>query len=148
MMMKILPSLCLASVLLSVHFNNGVCAEAPRNVSVVFNGETDVAAPLSIGEWHTITARYRYDGRTHLLTNTYMVLAKGGALQSGLDLGYHVPTNQLNIVKHGFWNEMEAAGTPGEAKVIENDQAWLDCESTTVTVTPDGPMFSPEFMAR
>lgn len=48
--MKILPSLCLASVLLSVHFNNGVCAEAPRNVSVVFNGETDVAAPLSIEE--------------------------------------------------------------------------------------------------
>ncbi|MBM4094777.1 MAG: hypothetical protein FJ276_36020, partial [Planctomycetes bacterium] len=76
------------------------------------------------------------------------MLAKGGALQSGLDLGYHVPTNQLNIVKHGFWNEMEAVGTPGEAKVIENDQAWLDCESTTVTVTPDGPMFSPEFMAR
>jgi len=48
--MKILPSLCLASVLLSVPISNDACAQAPRNVSVAFNGETDVAAPLSIEE--------------------------------------------------------------------------------------------------
>ena len=83
---------------------------SPRNVSVTFNGETEVAEPLALDTWHTITASYRYEGGTSLLTNTYMVIARGGDMLSGLDMGYHFPTNQLNIVKHGYWNLMEAGG--------------------------------------
>jgi len=113
-------------------------APAPRNMGVTFNGETDVAEPLAADTWHTITASYRYDGNISLLTNTYLVLARGGDLLSGFDLGYNLPTNQLGIVRHGFWNATEATGIPGEAgKVIENDQGYLDCEGTAVQRTAD-----------
>ena len=129
---------CLCTCVLLVCSTRGLCESSPRNVSVTFNGETDVAEPLVMGEWHTITATYRYDGNTNIVTNTYLVIARGGDLLHGLDLGYHVPTNMLNIVKHGFWNATEATGHPGEAgKVIENDQAYLDCEATKVVMTAD-----------
>ncbi|NPV46383.1 MAG: DUF4838 domain-containing protein [Armatimonadetes bacterium] len=110
----------------------------PRNVSVTFNGETEVAGYLPADVWHTVTASYRYPGGTHLLTNTYLVITRGNDPLTGFYLGYHVPTNQLAIVKHGFWNATEATGTPGETgKVIENDQGYLDCEHTVVEVTPN-----------
>jgi hypothetical protein len=105
-------------------------------VSVTFNGETDAAEPLATDTWHTITASYRYDGNIRLLTNTYLVIARGSDLLSGFDVGYHVPTNQLAIVKHGYWNATEATGLPGEAgKIIENDQGFLDCEHTEIEMT-------------
>ena len=57
---------------------------------------------------------------------------------SGFDIGYHLPTNQLAIVKHGFWNATEATGLPGESgKIIENDQGYIDCENTKVERTAD-----------
>ena len=113
-------------------------AQAPRNVRVTFNGETEALDPLPSGQWHTITARYRYEGKISLLTNTFMVIAKGGNLLKGLDVGYNLPANQLMIVKHGFWNATEATGTPGRAgQVIENDQATIDCENTRVDRTND-----------
>ena len=56
----------------------------------------------------------------------------------GFDIGYHLPTNRLAIVKHGSYNATEATGQPGEAgKIIENDQGYLDCEHTTVEKTAD-----------
>ena len=113
-------------------------AQAPRNIGVTFNGEAEMLDPLPSGQWHTITARYRYEGKISLLTNTFMVIAKGGNLLSGLDVGYNLPANQLMIVKHGFWNATEATGTPGTVgQVIENDQAYIDCENTRVDKTDD-----------
>ncbi len=71
-----------------------------------------------------------------MLTNTYLVIARGGDLLSGFDVGYHVPTNQLAIVTHGYWNATEATGLPGEAgKIIENDQGFLDCEHSKIEMT-------------
>jgi hypothetical protein len=112
-------------------------AQAPHNVGVAFNGETD-AVELATGEWHTVTASYRHAGKIVALTNTFLVLAKGGELQRGLDLGYNLPANQLAIIKHGFWNAVEAAGQPGEkGRIIENNQACVDCENTTIRRTAD-----------
>ncbi len=115
-----------------------LAADGPRNLGVTFNGEADVTEPLATDTWHTITASYRYDGKIGLLTNTYLVLARGGDLLSGFDVGYHLPTNQLGIVKHGYWNVTEGTGAPGEpGTVIENDQGYLDCEGTSVRRTDD-----------
>ena len=115
-----------------------LCAPAPRNMGVTFNGEKDPPEPLATDTWHTITASYRYEGRIGLLTNTYLVIARGGDLLHGFDVGYHVPTNQLGIVKHGYWNATEGNGLPGEAgRIIENDQGFLDCEGTRVEKTED-----------
>ena len=112
--------------------------QAPQNVGVTFNGETDAIDPLAAGEWHTITASYRHAGKIDVLTNTFVVIARGGDLLSGLDLGYNLPANQLMIVKHGFWNATEATGQPGEkGRIIENDQAYVDCENTTIQRTAD-----------
>lgn len=116
----------------------GRCAQAPQNVGVTFNGETDASDPLAAGEWHTITASYRYAGKIDVLTNTFLVVARGGDLLRGLDVGYNLPANQLMLVKHGFWNATEATGRPGEqGRIIENDQACVDCEKTTIQRTAD-----------
>ena len=113
-------------------------AESPRNVGVTFNGETDAVDPLAADRWHTVTAAYRYPGKIHVLTNTFLVLARGSNLLGGLDVGYNLPANQLMIIKHGFWNATEATGHPGEiGKIIENDQAYIDCEGSTVEQTAD-----------
>ena len=129
---------CLCAGVLCGSSARGLADDGPRNLGVTFNGESDAVEPLATDTWHTITASYRYDGKIGLLTNTYLVLARGGDLLSGFDVGYHLPTNQLGIVKHGYWNATEATGAPGEAgKVIENDQGYLDCENTTVRRTDD-----------
>jgi len=115
-----------------------LAADGPRNLGVTFNGEAEASAPLATDTWHTVAAAYRYDGKVDLLTNTYLILAKGSDLLHGFDVGYHVPTNQLGIVKHGHWNATEGSGSPGErGKVIENDQGYLDCEGTTVRRSAD-----------
>ncbi len=116
----------------------GRCTQAPQNVGVALNGQSDAIDPLAADQWHTITASYRYPGNIGTLTNTFLVIARGGDLLSGLDLGYNLPANQLMIVKHGFWNATEATGQPGEkGRIIENDQACLDCENTTIQRTAD-----------
>ena len=70
------------------------------------------------------------------LTNTFLVIARGGDLLNGFDVGYNLPANQLMIVKHGFWNATEATGMPGErGKIIENDQAYVDCQNTRAMKT-------------
>jgi len=113
-------------------------AQSPRNVSVTFNGDTDPSAPLAVDAWHTITASYRYPGGVDRLTNTYLVIVRGPDPRSGFYLGYHVPTNEIGIVKHGHYNATEATGLPGEpGKIIENDQGYVDCEHTVVTKTAD-----------
>jgi len=113
-------------------------AQAPKNIGVTFNGETDPIEPLAADRWLTVTARYRYPGNIHLLTNTFLVIARGGNLLSGWDIGYNLPANELMIVKHGFWNATEATGHPGDVgKIIENDQGYLDCEHTRVEKTAD-----------
>lgn len=115
-----------------------VFAQAPKNIGVTFNGETDPIEPLAADGWHTIVARYQYTGNIPLLTNTFLVFARGGNLLGGWDMGYNLPADQLMIIKHGFWNATEATGHPGEAgKIIENDQCYLDCEHTTVEKTAD-----------
>lgn len=126
---SLLPSVCVQCLF----------AETPKALGVIVNGRTaDVAEPLAADEWHTITARYQYAGDVSLLTNTYLVICKDGNPLSGFDIGYHIPTNQLAIVKHGMWNATEATGLPGElGKVIENDQGSIDCENTTVKKTAD-----------
>lgn len=130
--------LCLCACLLCGSALRCLAADAPRNLGVTFNGEADVVEPLATDTWHTITASYRYEGKINLLTNTYLVLARGGDLLNGFDVGYHLPTNQLGIVKHGYWNATEGTGAPGEAgKIIENDQGYLDCEATVVQITDD-----------
>lgn len=107
----------------------------PQNLGIEVNGQNaDVAEPLSADQWHSITARYKYAGDFSVLTNTYLVFCTGSNPLSGFYVGYHLPSNQLAIVKHGFWNATEATGQPGEAgKVIENDQGFMDCQHTTVT---------------
>ncbi len=126
---------CLSATLLA---GASDAAPSPRNVSVTFNGETDLAEPLATGVWHAITASYAYPGGVRLLTNTYLVLARGSDQLSGFYVGYHVPTNLLAIVKHGYWNATEGTGAPGQAgRVIENDQGWLDCERSRVEKTDD-----------
>lgn len=128
----------LAVLLLAGSSEQGLSAQAPQNVGVTFNGETDAIDPLATGEWHTITASYRHVGNIHVLTNTFLVIARGGDLLHGLDVGYNLPANQLMIVKHGFWNATEATGQPGEkSKIIENDQAYVDCEKTEIKRTAD-----------
>ncbi|MDI9369763.1 MAG: hypothetical protein QM446_02425, partial [Synergistota bacterium] len=113
-------------------------AQSPRNVSVTFNGDTDPPAPLAVDAWHAITASYRYPGGVDRLTNTYLVIVRGGDPRTGFYLGYHVPSGELGIVKHGQWNATEATGLPGETgRIIENDQGYMDCEHTVVTQTAD-----------
>ena len=130
--------LCLMSCVMCGSVDRCQAEGGPRNLGVRFNGEADLVGPLATDTWHTITASYRYDGRIDLLTNTYLVLAKGNDLLVGFDLGYHVPSGQVSIVKHGYWNATEGTGAPGEVgRVIENDQGYLDCERTTVRRTED-----------
>ncbi|MHB8972197.1 MAG: DUF4838 domain-containing protein [Pirellulaceae bacterium] len=130
--------LCLCLCILGGSTVRCLAADSPRNLGVIFNGEADVAEPLATDTWHTITASYRYDGKIPLLTNTYLILARGSDLLNGFDVGYHLPTNQLGIVKHGYWNATEGTGAPGEpGKVIENDQGYLDCAATSVRRTDD-----------
>jgi hypothetical protein len=134
-----LPYLLGLSVLLLAGSSvQSVNAQAPQNVGVTFNGDTDAIEPLAAGVWHTITASYRYVGRTSALTNTFLVIARGGDLLSGLDVGYNLPANQLMIVKHGFWSATQATGRPGEKnKILENDQACVDCENSRIKRTVD-----------
>ena len=128
----------LSALLLAGSAVVGRGAQAPQNVGVTFNGETEALDRLAADAWHTITASYRYPGRIDVLTNTFVVLARGGDLLSGLDVGYNLPANQLMIVKHGFWNATEATGQPGErGRILENDQAYVDCENTAVQKTAD-----------
>ena len=114
-------------------------AETPKTLGVLVDGHAaDVAEPLAADKWHTITARYQHAGDVSRVTNTYLVLCTGNDQLSGFYVGYHLPTNQLAIVKHGFWNATEATGLPGESgKIIENDQGYLDCEHSTVEKTAD-----------
>jgi hypothetical protein len=114
-------------------------AATPKNLGVVVNGQSlETVETLATDTWHTITARYHYPADFSLLTNTYLVLCNGNNQLSGFYVGYHLPSNQLAIVKHGYWNATEATGLPGEAgKILENDQGWLDCEHTTVAKTAD-----------
>jgi hypothetical protein len=137
--MKIPLVTCTFVILWSCFSSQQLIAETPQNIGVLVNGQAaDVAEPLAADQWHTITARYQYAGDFGLLTNTYLALCSGGSPLTGFDIGYHLPTNQLAIVKHGFWNATEATGQPGEpGKVIENDQGYIDCEKTTVKKTAD-----------
>ncbi|MBM3497665.1 MAG: DUF4838 domain-containing protein, partial [Armatimonadetes bacterium] len=136
--MKLPYPLGLAISLLAGSSARELCAQAPRNVGVTFDGETDALEPLATDDWHTITASYRYDGAIDLLTNTYLVFARGSDQLNGFYVGYHLPTNQLAIVKHGYWNATEATGAPGEVgRILENDQGQVDCERTTVRRTAD-----------
>ena len=114
-------------------------ADTPKTMGVIVNGQdTETAELLAADQWHTITAKYQYADDFSLLTNTYLVLCKGSDQLSGFDIGYHLPTNQLAIVKHGSWNTTEAAGRPGESgKILENDQGYLDCENSKVVKTAD-----------
>jgi hypothetical protein len=114
-------------------------AATPKTLDVRVGGQAiDVVEPLATDTWHTVTARYQYAGDFGLLTNTYVILAADADRLRGFDLGYHLPTNQLAIVKHGSYNATEATGKPGEAgKILENDQGYLDCEHTTVEKTAD-----------
>jgi hypothetical protein len=113
-------------------------AQTPRNTGVSFDGEVDVAAPLTVDQWHTITASYQHVGRIDTLTNTYLVLSRGGDLRTGFYIGYNLPANQLTIVRHGYWNEPEAAGVPGTAgAILENDQGYVDCAGTKIDRTAD-----------
>ncbi|MEN6645112.1 MAG: DUF4838 domain-containing protein [Armatimonadia bacterium] len=82
-------------------------------------------------------AHCRYPGKISLLVETYLVFAKGGNLLGGWDMGYKPPSNELMIIKHGSWNATEATGHPGEAKIIENDQGYIDCEHTQIEQTAD-----------
>jgi hypothetical protein len=114
-------------------------AETPKTLDILVNGQTsDLAEPLAADQWHTVAARYQYAGDFSRLTNTYLVICRGDDPRSGFYVGYHLPSNQLAIVKHGFWNDTEATGRPGEqGKVIENDQGFMDCEKTTVEKDAD-----------
>lgn len=135
--MKILEA-CLLALLMALTLAWCQPAQAPRCVGVSFNGETDALDPLAADRWHTIVASYRYPGKIDRLTNTFLVLAKGNNLLAGLDVGYNLPGRQLMIIKHGFWNATEATGKPGEAgQIIENDQAYMDCEHSKVETTAD-----------
>ncbi len=128
----------MSACLLSEPSRHAMADVAPKNMGVAFNGQTDLPEPLATDTWHSITASYRYDGKVPLLTNTYLVISRGGDLRGGFYLGYHVPTKELAIVKHGHWNATEGTGLPGESgKIIENDQGYLDCETSTVRVTDD-----------
>jgi hypothetical protein len=112
-------------------------AASPNTVGITVNGRTaDAVETLDVDTWHSITARYQYAGDLGLVTNTYLVICRGGEQLNGFYLGYHVPTHQLAIVKHGFWNATEATGQPGErGKILENDQGFVDCENTKVEKT-------------
>jgi len=116
-----------------------VSAATPKTLDVRVGGQTiDVVEPLATDTWHTITARYQYAGDFGLLTNTYMILGTDADRLRGFDLGYHLPSNRLAIVKHGSYNATQATGQPGEAgKILENDQGFLDCEHTKVEKTAD-----------
>jgi hypothetical protein len=136
--MRTLRIVCLFVLSLAGLPVRSLCAQAPRNLGVTFNGETDPVEPLATDAWHTVTASYRYPGKTGLLTNTYLVIARGGDQLSGFYVGYHLPSNELAIVRHGFWNATEATGSPGEVgRIIENDQGYVDCENTIVERTAD-----------
>ncbi len=130
---------CLFVVLLPCICVPSLCAETPKILGITVNGHrSDASDPLAVDRWHTITARYQYDGDISLLTNTYLVICPGSDKLSGFYIGYHLPTNQLAIVKHGFLNATEATGRPGESgKILENDQGYIDCENTTIKKTGD-----------
>ena len=114
-------------------------AESPKNICVTVNDRmAEIADLLPADQWHTITAKYQYVGDLSLLTNTYLAISKDGSPLTGFDIGYHLPTNQLAIVKHGCWNDAEAVGQPGETgKILENNQGFLDCENTKVEKNAD-----------
>jgi hypothetical protein len=136
--MRLACLVCLPAVVLAGSSARCLFAQAPKNVGVTFNGETDGVEPLAVDTWHTIAARYRYAGHVHLLTNTFLVIARGNSQLTGFYVGYNLPARQLAIVKHGYWNATEATGTPGApGKIIENDQGAIDCEHTRVDRTAD-----------
>lgn len=127
----------LIAAALVISLASSLSAQSPRNVGVTFNGQSDGIDPLPPDTWHTITARYRYPGNLSLLTNTYLVIARGNNPLTGFYVGYHLPTNQLAIVKHGFWNATEATGAPGAQTILQNDQGYVDCAKSRVDKTAD-----------
>jgi hypothetical protein len=137
--MKTAHTVCLIASLVASLSAPALLAQSPKNLGVTFNGKkAETLEPLATDVWHTITASYRHTGKVPVLTNTYLVICRGSNQLSGFYLGYNLPAKELAIVKHGFWNATEATGTPGEkGKVIENDQGFMDCESTTVATTAD-----------
>ncbi len=137
--MTLLFRTCLFVSVLPAFCAEYLFAANPKTLEVRVDGRAaDVVEPLATDAWHTVTARYQYAGDFGLLTNTYMILCADTDRLRGFDLGYHLPTNQLAIVKHGSYNATEATGQPGEAgKIIENDQGYLDCEHSTVEKTAD-----------
>ena len=127
--------ICLVAALSPCFIVSYLPAETPKALGVMINGHiADAGEPLAADRWHTITAKYQYAGDAAEWTNTYTVVCSGGdQLRNGFYLGYHVPGNQLQIVKHGSYNDVEVAGQPGEmGKIIENDQGYLDCENSKV----------------
>ncbi len=135
-----MKTLCLSllAFLLAAASAHCASAQAPNNLGVLFSGESDPVEPLAVDRWQTVTARYRYPGNIPLLTNTFLVFARGGNIRAGWDMGYNLPANQLMIIRHGTWNDIESGGRPGEAgKILENDQGYLDCEHTTVEKSAD-----------
>jgi len=98
--MKSLFRGCLFVGLLLAFNAERLSAAIPRTLEVRVGGQTaDLVEPLATDTWHTIIARYHYAGDVGLLTNTYMILCADADRLRGLDVGYHVPTNRLAIVK-------------------------------------------------
>ena len=137
--MKTRLYLCLCVTILGCAAAPCLCAATPQNLGVDVNGQgAELAEPLAVDTWHTVTAKYQYAGDLGLLNSTYLVVCRGGNQLSGFYIGYDVPKNELAIVKHGFWNATEAIGTPGAPGIIiENDQGYLDCENTRIDKTAD-----------
>jgi len=112
-------------------------AQNIRCVGITFNGETDLFSPLESEKWQNIECTYEYKSKTDLISACTLVISRQNNLINGFAVSYAKNTNQIKIVEHGGWMGIAASGTLGESKIIENDQAYIDCGKTTVKQTKD-----------
>ena len=86
--MKMLFLSCLAGCLMGGTFVHGLNAQAPRNVGVTFNGETDAVGAAGHGHVaHDHRVIPAMTGTSACSPTRILVIARGGDLLSGLRRG-------------------------------------------------------------
>jgi len=109
-----------------------------KAIEATYNNTTpSTASPVETDKWYNVKCTYEYQEKANLISDCIFILGDPNNLLSGFALRYSSSTNQVIIISHSAWQGVEASGTLGENKIIQNDLGYVDCGNTTVTQTGD-----------
>jgi len=125
-------------------------AQEIKPIGISYSGETDIISPLETGKWYDIECTYEYKNKADLLSECILLVSNKNDMINGLTVKYSIKSKVVSIIRHGGWVGNEAEGISGEAKIIENDLAYVDCENTKINQTKDNAVvtFRVKFKAK